>query len=520
MKTLRTIGIGSLAAALLLGGAASAVAAIYSPEGRPLIETFDLAGSGEYDELNGAGAEASFRHPTSVLALNDGSVLVGDTGNHRIRKIAGGSVSVFAGTEVSVLFDDMGLPTGALEDGERNLSFFWSPSGMDVDANGNVYVADRDNHAIRKIATDGKVTTIAGNGVLGFKNGRGAEAAFYAPSDVAVAEDGTVYVADTLNHAIRRIAPNGAVTTLNASSDRIVSPIRGLFVDAGDFADGAIEEALFNEPTGLALDAEGNLYVSDTGNQRIRYIDFEAGTVTTVAGGGSYKENALYVEGFYVDGPGGEARFYSPKGLAVDAEGGLYIADSLNHSIRYLKDGRVVTVVGNAAGEYGRTNGVDDRAQLDFPSDVAIAPDGSLIVADTLNGKIRKVEFYELPSGWTSNGAIRVLYNNKAIAFDAQPEIRANRTMVPVRAIAEAMGYGVEFQGDDILLSGPSGDIRLTLGKQEVSRTANGATETKSIDAAPYVADSRTYVPIRFFAEQIGVDVDWHGPTTTVILRD
>ncbi|HZG87249.1 stalk domain-containing protein [Paenibacillus sp.] len=520
MKTLRTIGIGGLAAALLFGGAASASAAIYSPEGRPLIETSDLAGSGEYDEWNGAAAEASFRHPASVAVLSDGTVLVADTGNHRIRKIAGGEVSVFAGTEVSVLFDDAGLPTGALEDGSSELSFFWSPSGLDVDARGNVYVADKDNHAIRKIARDGTVSTIAGNGVFGFQDGSGAEAAFYAPSDVAVAKDGTVYIADTLNHVIRKIAPNGAVTTLTKASDRVVQPIEGLIEDSGDFADGPIGEALFNEPSGLALDAKGNLFVSDTGNQRIRYIDFAAGTVTTVAGGGAYEDNALYAEGFYVDGPAAEARFFSPKGLAVDAEGGLYIADSLNHSIRYLKDGNVVTVVGNAAGDYGKANGVDERAQLDRPTDVAIAADGSLIVADTLNGKIRKVEFYALPAGWTNSGSIRVLYNNDEISFDARPEIRSNRTMVPVRAIAEAMGYDVEFQGNDIVLSGPSGDIKLTLGIQEVSKTANGATETTSIDAAPYVSGSRTYVPIRFFAEQIGVDVDWHGPTTTVILRD
>jgi len=520
MKIIRTLGISSMAAALLFGGASAAGAAIYSPEGRPLIESFDVAGTGEYDELNGAADEASFRHPESILSLRDGSLLVADTGNHRIRLIEDGEASVYAGIEVSVLLDDAGLPAGAFRDGASDLSFFWSPAGLAADAKGNVYVADKGNHAIRKIAANGMVSTIAGNGVLGYQDGAGAEAAFYAPSDVAVAKDGTVYVADTLNHVIRKIDANGNVTTLNALSERAVEPFEGVVEAAGDFKDGPIAEALFNEPTGLALDAKGNLYVSDTGNQRIRYIDFDAGTVTTVAGGGAYERNALYVEGFYIDGAAADARFYSPKGLAVDAEGGLYIADSLNHSIRYLKDGKVVTVVGNANGEYGVANGVDQAATIDYPSDVAIGADGTLYVADTYNNKIRAIEFYELPNGWAGNGTIQVLYNNETIAFDARPELRSNRTMVPVRAIAEAMGYEVAFQGDDIVLSGANGTVTLTIGALQVKQTIDGATTTTAIDAAPYVEESRTYVPVRFFAEQIGVDVDWHAETTTVILRD
>ncbi|TLS54234.1 copper amine oxidase [Paenibacillus antri] len=520
MKIIRTLSLSSLAAALLFGGAAGASAAIYSPEGRPLIESFDVAGSGEFDELNGAAAEASFRHPGAVLALRDGSLLVADTGNHRIRQIKGGSVSGYAGVEVTVLFDDAGLPAGALQDGARDLSFFSSPAGLAADASGNVYVADKGNHAIRKIAANGAVSTVAGQGVLGYKDGAGAEAAFDSPSDVAVARDGAVYVADTLNHAIRKIDASGNVTTLNALSKRAIEAFEGVVEDAGDFKDGPIAEALFNEPTGLALDAQGNLYVSDTGNQRIRYIDFAAGTVTTVAGGGRYAKDALYVEGFYVDGAAADARFYSPKGLAVDAEGGLYIADSLNHSIRYLKDGKVVTVVGNVDGDYGVANGIDQRAMVDYPSDVAIGADGSLYVSDTYNNKIRKIEFYELPNGWAANGDIRVLYNNETVAFDAKPELRSNRTMVPVRAIAEAMGYEVAFEGNDIVLSGANGTIRLTIGALEVRQTADGVTTTTEIDAAPYVADGRTYVPVRFFAEQVGVDVDWHGASTTVILRE
>lgn len=520
MNIIRKLGISGIAAALLFGGAGSAAAALYSDDGRPLVKALDVAGSGEYDELNGAANAAQFRHPGGVLVMADGSILVADTGNHRIRQIKGGQVSVLAGTEVTVLFDDSGLPTGAFADGAADVSFFWSPAGLASDAQGNVYVADTGNHAVRKISPSGTVTTIAGNGVLGFADGAGKEAAFYMPHDVAVAADGTVYVSDTLNHVIRKISPSGTVTTLNAASERTIEAFDGVIETTGDFADGPLAKALFNEPTGLALDAKGNLYVSDTGNQRIRYIDFAAGTVTTAAGGGAYADNALYVEGFYVDGAAADARFFSPKGIAVDKDGGVYIADSLNHSIRYLKDGKVMTVIGNSAGDYGKANGVDERATVDFPADVAIDRSGNLIVADMYNNKIRKVEFYALPSGWTANGTIRVLFNNKTVTFDAQPEMRANRTMVPVRAIAEAMGYEVAFEGNDIVLTGSAGTITLTIGELTVSQAKGGVTTSKTIDAAPYVAGDRTYVPVRFFAEQIGVAVDWHADTTTVILRD
>jgi len=512
-------GICVLAAALFAGGAAGASAAIYSPEGRPLIQTYDYAGTGEFDELDGPVSAAQFRHPRAVLALEDGAVLVADTANHRIRIIRNGDTDVFAGIAVSVLFDDAGLPAGALRDGPADLSLFNHPMGLARDAEGNVYVADAGNHAVRKIAPDGTVTTLAGSGVLGHADGAGGEARFYWPSDVAVDAAGNVYVADTLNHAIRKIDPSGRVTTLNKLSERVAEVYDGILVPAGDFADGPLAEALFNEPSGIAVDARGNLYVSDTGNQRIRYIDLAAGTVTTVAGGGDYAENALYVEGFYVDGPAEEARFYGPRGLAVDAEGGVYIADSLNHSIRYLKDGTVLTVAGSN-GEYGSRNGIDERALLDFPADVALDAAGDLIVADMYNNKIRKIEFYRLPEGWSGDGTVRVLLNNRPIEFDVQPVIRSDRTMVPVRAIAEALGYDVEFSDGDIILTGGAGTVSMSLGKREVARTADGATVVREMDVAPYEEDGRTFVPVRFFAEEIGIDVDWHQETTTVILRN
>jgi len=470
---------------------------------------------------------SSLRNPSGVLALPDGTVIVADTGNQVIKRIRDGAVERFSG--MNLLRDERGLPVGALLDGAADSSGYNQPTGLDYDAEGNIYVADAGNHAIRKIAPDGSVSTIAGDGVLGFADGAGSEARFYHPSDVAVADDGTIYVADTLNHAIRRIDRNGRVTTLNAPSTRVVEVFPGVVEAAGDYRDGPLAEALFNEPSGLALDERGNLYVSDSGNQRIRYIDLQKQTVTTVAGGVYadaargvlYKEAALYAEGFYQDGPALEALFYYPRGIALTAEGGLLIADSENHAVRYLKNGQVTTVAGQPE-EHGYANGIEGNNALYRPADVALAADGTLLIADSYNHAIRQVKLYELPSTVQAAADIQVVYEDRLIRFDAQPEAVNGRTMVPVRFIAEALGYQVEYAAGEqrITLAGDDRTIEFRLGQAEITlRTADGEVVRRNIDAAPYAKSDRTYVPVRFFAEIIGLDVAWIQDQKLVILR-
>jgi len=517
MRKLQGFAASAVAAALLLGTAAPALAAVYSEEGRPLVTLYDEAGSGDFDELNGAAAEASFRHPTSIEVMPDGSILLADSANHRIRLLKDGQVSVYAGTEVSVFVGGSGLPQGAFADGKKEESFFSYPAGIDIDAEGNLIVADRDNHAIRKISADGNVTTIAGSGLIGANDGTGSEATFYAPSDVAVAADGTIYVADTLNHLIRKIGPDGSVITLNTPSDRVIEWFEGVVEETGDFADGKLEEALFNEPSGLALDAAGNLYVSDTGNQRIRYIDFEAGTVTTVAGGGELEDDALFVEGFYIDGNAEDARFYAPKGLAVNAEGGVYIADSLNHSIRYLHEGRVTTVVGQ--GGHGAVNGIETQAKLDLPTDVAIASDGSLYITDTYNNKVRRLEFFKLPEGWSAAEEIRVLYGSEQLDIAQPPILQVNRTFIAADSLADALGYELSKEADAVTLTNSERSVQFTAGSSEAVVRIGAEASVRSLDAEAYNGNGSIVVPLRYAAEAMGLDVEWHAETRTVILR-
>jgi len=520
-----------LAASLFFGGTAASGAgiglAVTGGEGQPLSQVTTVAGRGDLGEANGKAADSTFRAPWSLLALPDGSVLVADARSHLIRKLAASEVSTYAG--ITIGKDDYSYPIGGMIDGAAAAAVFQQPKGLAADQAGNVYVADTENHAIRKIGKNGEVTTLAGSGVLGSKDGRGKEAAFHTPQDVAVAADGTVYAADTLNHTIRKITADGTVTTLNALSERAVEVTPGQLVPAGDYADGPLKSAKFNEPAGLALDVKGNLYVSDSGNQVIRYIDFSSGTVTTVAGDSktAYGKNEMYAAGDFADGESGTARFNFPKGIAVTADGGLLIADALNHSVRYLKDGVVRTVAGQKDNAGGSRDGTERYASFHHPADVAVLNDGTILVADAYNNKIRKIAFYDLPAGITSDGTIKVVYGGSPILFDAPPELSNGRTMVPVRAITEALGFQVTFNVDEstaertVDLSKDDATIRLTIGQEELQRIARDATVTRlQMDVAPYIQSDLTYVPVRFFAEGLGLNVEWHEATSTVILRD
>lgn len=524
-KALKIIAL-SILTSVIAGGTGASAAGLYAgslrgADNQPMLQVTTYAGTGDMGNVNGRTSAAQFRIPVSVAVKPDGTILFSDSRNHQIRKINNGVVAPLAG--IYYKMDGKGYPAGGRLDGAGDLSLFSNPNGIATDEQGNVYVADTGNHAIRKIDTAGKVSTLAGDGILGKQDGAGSKARFNSPMDVAVAANGTVYVADTLNHAIRSISPSGQVTTLNALSSRAVEVSPGQAAPAGDFADGALAQAKFNEPSGLALDRKGNLYVSDSGNQRIRYIDLQQGTVTTVAGGGKAEPlKDLYVPGGFADGNALNAAFNFPLGLSVTEEGGVVIADSQNHSIRYLLNGQVSTLAGAKAQTTGEDDGIEGYAQLQRPSDVAVLADGSLLVADSYNNKIRRIRPFKLPANLPNDSNVKVVLDDKWIEFDALPEIGNGRTMVPVRAIAEALGYKVTFDDETraVQLSKDGVTIELYIDRTGVKRIEQGkAGVEKSTDAAPYMKQERTYVPVRFFAEEIGLDVQWDQATRTAILR-
>ncbi|MFN3431692.1 MAG: hypothetical protein ACK46X_17280, partial [Candidatus Sericytochromatia bacterium] len=276
-----------------------------TPEG--LVTT--VAGTGQQGHQDGAAGQARFNSPLDLAAQADGTLYVSDTLNHCVRKITPqGVVSTVAGAP-AIAYDAQGYPL---------LSY---PVGIAVTATGTVYVADPGLQAIRAISPAGVVSNLAGkywDNEGGLADGTGAGALFQEPMDLTLDRLGNLVVADTSNHRIRKVTPQGVVTTLAGSG--------GTGGWGGGFADGAANSAMFKRPYGVAVDASGNVYVADRDNQRLRKLT-PGGMVSTPAGSGTAGR---------LDGLGGTARFNAPVGLAIDARGRLAVADSANHAVRLL----------------------------------------------------------------------------------------------------------------------------------------------------------------------------------------
>jgi hypothetical protein len=272
----------------------------------------------------------------------------------------------------------VGQPGGAGNaDGVGSAARFNGPSGVAVDQLGNVYVADRLNHTIRKVTSAGTVTTLAGSpGQSGYADGTGSAARFSQPAGVAVDNKGILYVADEVNCLIRKVSTNGVVTTL-----------AGYPYQSGS-ADGTGSDARFSGPVGITVDTDGNVYVADRGNCTIRKIT-PAGVVTTMAGFAGVKGSA--------DGTGSDARFNRPAGVAVDGAGNVFVGDAGdnffdNQIIRRVTPEGVVTTVAGLAGSTGSADGTNNVARFERPYGVAVDNVGNLYVSDTYNYTIRKIE--------------------------------------------------------------------------------------------------------------------------------
>ncbi len=411
-----------------------------------------LAGDGSTQSIDdGATSTARFDTPAGVAIDASGNIIVADTNNHRIRSISpNGVVSTIAGS------GPIGSGNGSFADGASNTARFKSPYGVITDASGNIIVADTLNHRIRSISSDGTVTTIAGTGSMSFADGASATARFNVPTGVVIDALGNIIVADSINHRIRNIDTNAMVTTIagsvsmggfllegafadgasntakfntpigvvvdalgniivadsfnhrirNINADAMVTTIAGtgsIGLDNGSFADGASNTARFNAPTGVAIDALGNIIVADRGNNRIRSINSD-GVVTTIAGS---------VTGF-ADGAGAAARFNAPMGIAIDALGNIIIADRDNHRIRKI-DRNSIALAGvplecSDIGSYDVALIVSDgEFQSSQSFTINVVGDGNCLIAPFSFDAIGDV----IPNATISSAAITVTANTQ-----------------------------------------------------------------------------------------------------------
>ena len=353
---------------------------------------------------DGTGPDARFTFPEGLVVAGSGILYVAEISNCTVRAIApGGGVTTLAGMP--------GMKGSA--DGSGGAAQFYYPCGVAVDASGNLNVADLLNCTLRKVTPAGVVTTFAGTAwVRGSADGTGPAAQFYYPSFVAADGSGNLYVSDTNNNTIRKVTPVGVVTTLAGTAGTHGS------------ADGSGGAAQFSSPTGIAVDANGTLYVSDQGNNTIRKIT-PAGAVTTLAGkpgtGGS------------ADGTGPAALFSSPTGIAVDGSGNVFVADQGNDTIRRITPAGVVTTVAGMPGVKGGADGTGPASLFFSPTGVAVDSGGNLYVADSSNDTIRIGRF----AGPQSQATVAL--GNLYQSFDGNPK-RVSVTTSPA-GLATLVSY-------------------------------------------------------------------------------
>ena len=338
-----------------------------------------IAGSGAEDDDGKLATEAFLTSPRGVAVDGHGNLYIADTENHRVRRIDAESGIII--TIAGSGEEGYGGDEGPATEAKLN----W-PTGVAVDDSGNVYIADRNNERVRRVDADGIITTFAGTGEWGYDSdedgGPATEALLNWPADVALDANGNIYIADEYNNRIRKVDSEGIITTV-AGMKR---PTLEVGEEEEEEADenvgdhGPATSALLNRPTGVALDKEGNLYIADRNNHRVRKVNAE-GIITTIAG--------MADEGFSGDeGPATSAQLDSPSGVAVDEGGYIFIADTGNNRIRQIDpDGLITTLAGGEDGD----DGSDTGGQLAAPRDVALDSDGNLYVTDSGNHQIHAI---------------------------------------------------------------------------------------------------------------------------------
>jgi sugar lactone lactonase YvrE len=329
-----------------------------------------VIGSPGYVGDAGPANSARFNQPRALATDAEGNLYIADMRNHVIRKVnPNGIINTVAGN---------GTAGNAGAGGPATAAQLAQPTGMTIDNDGNIYIADYNASVVKKVTTAGIMTIFAGNGTEGFSGdgGPAAQAKLYRPTAVAVDKDGNLYVSDASNKVIRKVNKSGVITT--------VAGVPGRAGYAGD--GGPATKALLTQPAGIAVDNSGNIYIADPSNSVIRKVN-SAGVITTFAGNGT--------AGYSGDnGPATKAQFQigSPQGLAVDPEGNVYASDYQNHAIRKINaKGIITTIAGTGAPDYAGDGGPAILAKIWYPIGIATDNAGNVFITDSYNNTIREI---------------------------------------------------------------------------------------------------------------------------------
>jgi trimeric autotransporter adhesin len=329
-----------------------------------LVTTVAGTGIASFGGDNGPATSASM-NPGAIAFDSSGTLYIADSGNNRIRRVRNGIITTVAGTGGGSPYGNFGGDEGPATNAQLA-----QPRGIAFDSAGNLYIADTGNHRIREVS-NGIITTVAGAGsgnspvgAFGGDNFPAVNAQLNAPSAIAADSSGNLYIADGNNNRVRKVA-GGVITTLVGGAS------------SGD--NGPATNTRLLQPTGVAVDSAGSLYVVDTQNRTVRRVT--NGVISTVAGGGSLTDNFVAIG----------AGLSGPLGIALDSSGNLYIAESLANRVRKVSNGIITTVAGNGTAGFSGDGGAAADGQLNFPSAVAVDSAGNVYIADTNNNRIRKV---------------------------------------------------------------------------------------------------------------------------------
>ena len=396
-----------------------------------------VAGNGSnslfYSGDGGPATEATLSNPDSITVAPDGTLYFTDTGNNLIHRVGtDGIITTVAGNGATAFNGDGGPATQAT---------LHQPEDIAIGPDGSLYIADLQHNRIRRVGPDGIITTVAGNGSGTYSGdgGLATQAALWGPTGIALSQDGSLYIADLTNNRIRKVGTDGIISTVAGN---------------GGNSDGGLEtQACLNRPYGIDVGSDGSLFIASAANNRICRIGPD-GTITLVAGNGS--------NGY--SGDGGSATLAAlnfPRSIALSPDGSLYIADSNNHSIRRVgTDGTIITVAGGIRG-FGGDNGPATKAKLESPYGIAVSPDGSLYIGDRANNRLR----------WVAPAFSGLSFNATYLASEDGSELyvfdSAGRHLRTLNALTGATLYEFSYDSAGRLWKVKDGDGNVTEIKRD-----------------------------------------------------